>query len=403
MSERELTRGEWIARVVAGACSQKRAAERLGLSVRQIKRLCRKYRDNGVLGIAHKGRGKNSNRRISVDRRKQVSRIISGKYPDFGPQLAKEVLEGRHGLNFSREWVRQLMIEEGLWEPRQRKNLRVHQRRERRSREGELAQINGSYHKWFEDRGPPCCLINMVDDATGKLEELRFVEHESTQAYFDGTRSYILRHGRPMAMYSDRHSIFNGIKNDSQFRRVLKELGIELILANSPQAKGRVERSHGTLQDRLIKLMRLEGISTMEDGNRFLERYMEEHNSRFARLPKNAEDAHVPLIPEQNLDRILCVKEERKVSKQLTVQYSNKTYQLNPRKGSRRMVGRSVTICEMGDEVVVEYEEEKLNYSVYEDQPCVTIMDRKRLDSFLDRKAPLSIIQRCRKGARVNF
>jgi transposase len=403
MSERELTRGEWIARVVAGECPQKRAAKKLGLSVRQIKRLCRKYRNNGISGIAHKGRGKISNRRISADRRKQACDIVTENYPDFGPQLAKEVLEKRHELKFSREWLRQLMIEAGLWNAKQRKSFCVHQRRERRSCEGELVQIDGSYHEWFEDRGAACCLINMIDDATGKLKELRFVEHESTQAYFETTRSYVLRNGCPGAMYSDRHSIFKGTKNDSQFCRALKELGIELILAHSPQAKGRVERSHATLQDRLIKLMRIEGISSMEDGNRFLERYREEHNSRFSRLPKSAENAHALLSPEQDLDRILCVKEKRKISKQLTVQYSNKTYQLNPRKCCRRMIGRSITIYEIGGKVVLDYEGEKIGYSIYEEQPHVTVMDRKRLDAFLDRKVPMSIIQRHRKGDRVNF
>ena len=402
MSEREFTRGEWIARVVAGACPQKRAADKLGLSIRQIKRLCRRYRDHGVPGIAHKGRGKTSNRMIASDKRKRVLGIIVEKYPDFGPQLTKEVLEERHELKFSREWLRQLMIEGGLWEAKQRRNLCVHQRRERRSREGELLQIDGSYHRWFEDRGSPCCLINMVDDATGKLE-LLFVEHESTQAYFEATRSYILRYGCPRAMYSDRHSIFNGKKNDSQFCRALKELGIELILANSPQAKGRVERSHGTLQDRLIKLMRLDGISSMEEGNRFLARYMEEHNSRFSRLPKNAENAHVPWGPEHDLDRILCVKEKRKISKQLAFQYNNKTYQLNPGKSCRRMIGRNVTLSEIGGAVVVDYEGETLDYSVYEEQPYVAVMDRKRLDAFLDRKAPMSIVRRQRKGASINF
>jgi transposase len=180
MSERELKRGEWIARVVAGVCPQKKAAAKLGLSVRQIKRLCARYRSHGVSGVAHRGRGKISNRRIAADERKQVCAIISEQYPDFGPQLVSETLERRHGLKFSREWLRQLMIDEGLWEAKQRKFIGVHQRRERRSREGELIQIDGSYHKWFEDRGPACCLINMIDDATGRLKELRFVEHEST-------------------------------------------------------------------------------------------------------------------------------------------------------------------------------------------------------------------------------
>lgn len=403
MSKRELERGKMIAQVIEGILSYAGAAEKLSVSVRQIGRLCRRYRAGGIAGLAHKARGKASNRTISEARRQEVLNLIAEKYVDFGPQLLKEVLEREHGLRFSREWLRSLMAKEGIWEVTPRRTKRVHQSRDRRPREGELVQIDGSYHKWFEDRAAACCLINMVDDATGKLMELRFVEHESTEAYFEATRSYIERHGLPMAMYSDRHTIFLGQKNDSQFCRALKELGIDLIHANSPQAKGRVERSHGTLQDRLIKLMRIKGISSMSDGNQFLSSFRDEHNQRFARCPRDPRSAHKEL-KRQDLDRILCVKESRKVAKDLSISHRNRKYLLDQKKCGRRMVGKTVTVYETKGGIEVEYGGQRYKGKPFDDQPrAETIMDRKTIQAFLDRKQPLTIIQRRRRGVSANF
>lgn len=402
MSSKELLRGAIIADAAEGKCTQKRASQELGLSLRQIKRLCKKYRTKGLGGLAHGNRGKSSNRRIPDTTRKRISGIIEEKYTDFGPQLVKEQLEERHQIKRSREWLRQLMIKEGLWKVNKRKDKKAYQRRNRRSQEGELLQIDGSYHDWFEGRAEKCCLINMVDDATGKIKELRFVEHENTKDYFEAMNRYIKKNGIPLAVYSDRHSIFKGEKQDSQFARAMKELGIAPILARTPQAKGRVERSHGTLQDRLIKLMRLEKINTIEEGNKYIEKFRKDYNKRFGRKAKNPEDAHKKLKGQVKLERILCIKEERTISKRFTVQYENKTYQLKD--NSYRLIGKKICIYEMGTKMILEYEGKEYEYTVYEEQPYEKCeMDRKRLESYLDKKKPLTIIERQRKRMAVNF
>ncbi|NGX43299.1 MAG: hypothetical protein K940chlam7_01594 [Chlamydiae bacterium] len=261
MSKKELRRGEVISKTVNGDLTQKKASQELSISLRQIKRLCKRFRKAGLEGLAHRSRGKSSQRKMNPSTRAEVLGFIKNDYPDFGPQLVKEQLERRNQIKVSREWIRRLMIDEGIWKVKKRKNIRFYQRRNRRSQEGELIQIDGSPEYWFENRDPKCCLINMVDDATGKLMELRFVREECLEGYFLGMKRYIETHGRPLALYSDRHTIFKSPKAKekpklTQFGRAMKELDIELIHANSPQAKGRVERAHGTLQDRLIKLMK---------------------------------------------------------------------------------------------------------------------------------------------------
>lgn len=402
MSSKELLRGTIIADAVEGKSTQKRASQELGLSLRQIKRLCKKYRTKGLAGLAHGNRGKSSNRRIPDLTRKRISGIIEEKYTDFGPQLVKEQLEERHQIKRSREWLRQLMIKEGIWKVNKRKAKKAYQRRNRRSQEGELLQIDGSYHEWFEGRAEKCCLINMVDDATGKIKEMRFVDHENTNDYLEAMNRYIKRNGIPLAVYSDRHAIFKGEKQDSQFARAMKELEIKLILARTPQAKGRVERSHGTLQDRLIKLMRLEKINSIEEGNKYLEKFRKDYNKRFGRRAKNPEDAHKKVESKVKLERILCIKEERIVSKRFTVQYESKTYQLKD--NSRRLIGKKIYVYGMDSRVILEHEGKEYEYTIYEEQPYEEReMDRKKLEAFLDKKKPLTIIERRRKGMAVNF
>jgi transposase len=235
MSKKELKRGEIIVKIMESKLKKKVASYILNLSLRQTYRLCKKYKKEGLKGLAHKRRGKCSNKKINSKTRKQVLELIRTQYTDFGPQLIKEQLEERHHLLLSREWIKKLMIEENIWKVNKRKNLPFYQRRERRSKYGELIQIDGSYEKWFEDRDSKCCLINMIDDATGKLQELRFVKHESIESYFKTLKSYLNNHKRPLALYSDRHMIFKSPKNNkTQFSRAMKELDIELIHANSP-------------------------------------------------------------------------------------------------------------------------------------------------------------------------
>ena len=409
MSKKELYRGEVIARVASGELTQRKASEQLGISLRQTKRLYKRYKKEGLIGLTHRNRGKSSNKKINLNTRAEVLRLIKAHYADFGPQLIKEQLKERHALMISREWIRSLMIEEGLWKVKKRKILHFYQRRKRRPREGELLQIDGSPHDWFEGRGPRCCLINMVDDATGKIMEFRFVKEECLEGYFQGMKRYIEGYGCPLAIYTDRHTIFKSPKSNerpklSQFGRAMKELGIKLIHANSPQAKGRVERVHGTLQDRMIKLMRLEEISNIKEGNAYLEKYKEEYNHCFGRKPQSFENAHREVLKEIDLGKILCRKEERKVTKALEVHYKHKTYRLLPKGNSRRLIGKAVMVSEQENKIMIEFENEEYDYTIYEDQPYQEdVMDRKKLDAFLDKKKPMSIIQRRRRGIAVNF
>jgi len=409
MSEKELQRSEIISRVINGNLTQRKAGEYTGISLRQIKRLCKRYRNEGVQGLAHRSRGKSSNKKISQEIRSKVLELIKNDYPDFGPQLIQEQLQERNQIRVSREWIRRLIIDEGLWKVRKRKTSKFYQRRNRRSREGELIQIDGSPEYWFENRGPRCCLINMVDDATGKIMEMRFVRAECLEGYFKGMERYIKTHGRPIALYTDRHLIFKSPKTEeklslTQFGRAMKELDIDLIFAGSPQAKGRVERSHGTLQDRLIKIMRLDGISSIEEGNRYLETYRKKYNTRFGRQPQSSENTHRELFQEQKLDRILCTKEKRKVAKSLEVKYKHKTYQLVSKGMVNRLVGKTVLVCERNNELRIELDGEEYDYKIFEERPHQDqVMERKKIDAFLDWKQPMSVIEKHRKGISVNF
>lgn len=406
MTKQELKKGEIMEKILEGTLDKQKASNILNLSLRQIHRLYKRYIEEGVTGLAHKNRGKSSNRKISFSTRKYVLKLIKSKYFDFGPQLIKEQLEESHNLCLSREWLRQLMIEQNLWKVNKRKNLPFYQRRERRSKEGELIQIDGSYEKWFENRAAKCCLINMIDDATGKLKELRFVGHESVDNYFSLLKSYIKNYKRPIAIYSDRHTIFKSPKkgNETQFSRALKELDIELIHANTPQAKGRVERSFGTLQDRLIKMMRLENISSIEEGNKYLKNFKIDYNRRFSKKPKSTKNAHRDIPEGIKLDYVLCKKEERKVSKNLTFQYKNKIYQIIPKGNSTRLVGKAILLYETKEKIILEYMGEHYDYTIYEERPYVnTVMCRKQMEAFLDKKRPMSIIERHRRKKATNF
>jgi len=401
VSKKEFKVSQVIAKVIEGQLTQIQASNELGISIRQIKRQCKKYRNGGMEELIHKNRGKKGNRRIIEAKRKEVTELIKERYLDFGPQLVKEQLEETHQLKYSREWLRQLMIKEGIWRAQKRRKTKYHQRRDRREQEGELLQIDGSYHDWFEGRGPKCCLINMVDDATGKIKGFRFVDHESTAAYFTVMKRYIQNYGTPLAVYSDRHKIFKGDKGDSQFSRALKELGINPIFANSPQAKGRVERSHGTLQDRLVKLMRLKEIDSIESGNRYLKGFQIDYNKRFGRIPKNEKDAHGIVREGIDLERIFTIKEDRVVSKQLTLGYENKIYQLKSKQNSYRLIGKRALIYKRKEKVIIECDGEEQSYTIFEDQPYQVVMDRKKIDAFLDKKKRMTIAERHRKGIGV--
>ena len=336
MSDKELEKQAILLRIASGELTMSAGAKALGLSTRQLRRCKSRYIEHGLEGLIHRSRGRPSGRALPASDLLKIKQLLHEKYPDFGPTFAAEKLSLNLGRKISNEKVRQIQIEEGLHKPKSRKKGRYHPRRKRRSRKGELVQSDGSPHHWLEDRAPPMTLITFIDDATSKIKHGRFVEAESTFAYMKLTREYLERFGCPKALYVDKHSVFRqnkkGIRETGRltnFGQSLSEVGIELICANSPQAKGRVERGFGVLQDRLVKEMRLAEICTMEEANAFLPSFLEAYNARFGVAPAVAEDAHLPLSTEVDLDIVFSVRETRRLSKNLTFQYEGVLYQVH--------------------------------------------------------------------------
>ncbi|WJY20844.1 ISNCY family transposase [Fontisubflavum oceani] len=355
MSERELNRVEVLAQVDDGRLSVDNAANMLDLTRRQIFRLLKRYRLDGASAIRHKARGKPPNNRIHGAKRDYAMALIKESYADFGPTLAAEMLAEHHGFKVSRETVRKWMQEDGIWLSRKRRQT-FHQPRLRRECYGELIQIDGSDHRWFEDRGDPCTLLVFIDDATSTLMELRFVKSESTFSYFEALESYLLKHGRPVAFYSDKHTVFRVPKPNehmtgmTQFGRALAELNIEIIYANSSQAKGRVERANRTLQDRLVKDLRIAGISNMEDGNAFLAGFVDRYNAKFAKAPAKPDNLHRALnIEPDRLAEVFCLRDKRHVTKDLTLKYDRKRIRLEVNDLTRGLVGKYVDTYEFAD------------------------------------------------------
>ncbi len=355
MSERELYRIEVLAQIDDGRLTVENGANMLGLTRRQVFRLLKRYRSDGAPAIRHKARGKPPNNRIHKAKRAYALTLIKENYADFGPTLAAEMLAEQHGFKVSRETVRKWMVEDGLWLSRKQRRT-FHQPRLRRECFGELIQIDGSEHRWFEDRGDRCTLLVFIDDATSTLMELRFVPSESTFSYFEALESYLRNHGRPVAFYSDKHTVFRVPKPSqhmtgmTQFGRALAELNIEILCANSSQAKGRVERANRTLQDRLVKELRLAGISDMMAGNAFLPGFMERYNAKFAKPPARPNDVHRALnVEPDRLAEVFCLRDKRYVSKDLTLKYDRKRIRLEVNDLMRGLVGKYVDTYEYAD------------------------------------------------------
>ena len=354
MSVAEVGRYAVIERVLAGDLSQAGAAAQLELSLRQVKRLCKAVRDGGAAALISKKRGQPSNRRIDAGERERIMGLVRQQYPDFGPELAGEYLRAQHGFKASTETLRGWMIVDGLWHAKLRRAKRVHSPRPRRACLGELVQIDGSHHAWFEERGPKSCLTAFIDDATGRVLGARFTPTETTQAYFDVLHQCIHEHGVPLALYSDRHSIFT--KHDpedakpTQFERALLQLRIEPIQARSPQAKGRVERLFQTLQDRMCKALRLSAISDIETANAWLAPYIATHNQQFAVLPREAQDAHRAWSDTpQALQRICALHHQRQLGAQLSCQFEGKLLQVHPQQEHLPKGRSGIDIVEYGD------------------------------------------------------
>ena len=365
MTERQVTMSQKEAgrlQVVQGALerrlSQAAAAGRLQLSVRQVKRLARRYRDEGAAGLVSRRRGQRPNNAIAAARRDEVLALIEARYPDFGPTLAHEKLTEAHNYRVSVETLRQWLIAAGRWQSNARPAARIHPSRPRRAGLGELIRIDGSPHDWFEGRAPACTLMVFIDDAASRLMARRFVPAETTQAYMDTLRTYLTHYGRPVALYSDRHSIFrvnqrHQERRRTQFSRRPETLDIEPSHARTPEAKGRVERANRTLQDRLVKEMRLHGISRSEAANAFPPDFMADYNRRFAVEPRNPNDAHRPVLhTPAELALIFALHHHRTLSKNLSLQFRHHTYHILGKGQGYRLRDATVTIVQAVDDTI---------------------------------------------------
>jgi transposase len=357
-SQRELKRLHIVQKVIEGRLKRTEAAEILSLSIRQTGRVIIRIKEEGAQGIVHRSRGRGSNRKLPPEVKDQVLALYQQKYEGFGPTLAQEKLHERDGISISDETLRGWLIEAGLWK-KKRKGKKHRQWRPRKDRYGEMVQVDGSSHDWFEGRGPACVLMGYIDDATGKVYG-RFYEYEGTIPAMESFRRYIRKYGIPMSLYMDKHSTYkstgeptieeqlNGTEPVSEFGRALKELGVELIHAHSPQAKGRVERLFNTLQDRLVKEMRLSGISSIAEANEFLKEYLPIYNRRFAKKAAQRENLHRPIPKGLNLHRILCIKTERTVRNDFTIAHDRKLYQIEEAVKTKKLMVEEYTDGSMG-------------------------------------------------------
>src|SRR5713226_4357547 len=390
MSERDLKRIEVLTEVLAGRRTVVSAAAVLALGVRQTFRLLARYQEGGGGALIHQARGRASNRQWNSGVREYAVELVRSKYADFGPTLATELLLEKHAIKVCRETLRRWMVADGLWLSRKQRRS-FHQPRLRRECYGELIQIDGSEHRWFENRGAPCTLLVLIDDATSRLMQLRFVPSESTDSYFEALQGYLKAHGCPVAFYSDKHTVFRVNKPDAkggsgmtQFGSALAELNIEIICANSSQAKGRVERVNRTLQDRLVKELRLDGVCDMGTGNAFLPAFLEHFNERFAVPAQKPENLHRSLhVKASQLIDILCHREQRHVGQQLTLAYDRKQIILERSELSEKLAGQYVEIFDFSDRPLeVRWKGYSLPYRVFSKDQRVShtpVVENKRL------------------------
>ncbi len=354
MKTRDAERLRIVQKVIEQDLTQVEAGARIDLQERQIRRLVKRVRIEGPAGIIHRSRGRVSGRKLGEAVKTKVLGLVRRRYPDFGPTLAAETMEEKGEAKVSRETLRKWMIEEGLWQVR-RKTRAVHPWRERKAHVGEMVQMDGSHHDWLEERGPKMVLMSYIDDAAGRAWG-RFYEYEGVYPAMDSLRLYLGLYGKPESIYFDKHSTYKttrqpdtdellrGGQAQTQFERALGELGIQVIHAHSPQAKGRVERSYRTLQDRLVKAMRLEGIRSLEEANRFLEIYWPKYNEKFAKEPREKANFHRPVPKNLNLDRILCLKKTRTINNGYLIKWRNRTYVVQS--PSITMSGQKIEVLE---------------------------------------------------------
>jgi hypothetical protein len=336
LSKREIERLRIIRRVMGKQMTQLKASELLGITDRQVRNIIGKIRDKGDGAIAHGNRGRVAANKMPAELEERIGGIVKRRYPDFGPKFASEKLEERERIKVSKEKLRQIMIAKGLWRVRRRKR-EVHQWRERKHYYGEMVQMDGSHHDWLEGRGPELVFMGYTDDATNHVFG-RFYDYEGVYPAMDSFKRYISLYGLPRSLYLDKDSTYKTTRQpdldellrgkgaETQFERACRELEIEVIHANSPQAKGRIERTFGTLQDRLIKEMRLAGVRTKEEANLFLEWYLPIYNERFSKVAGKEGDLHRPLAKHINLREIFCIKGKRTINNGYIVKWRGRDF-----------------------------------------------------------------------------
>jgi len=389
LRQRELKRLHVIHKVLEGTLTQRDAADLISLTERQIRRIVTRIREEGDEGIRHKSRGRPSNRKLPFKER--IVQLYRSSYPDFGPTLFTEKLEEREGITVSRETVRTWLMEEGEWK-KHRKRKAHRQWRERKDHYGEMLQMDGSHHDWFEGRGPTSVLMAYIDDATGRVYG-RFYEYEGTIPAMDSFKGYITKHGLPMTVYLDKHTTYKSwVRKDefqevepiSQFGRALQELGVRKLHAHSPQAKGRIERLFHTFQDRAVKEMRLRGVSTIDEANKFLVSYLPAYNRRFSVTPKKKENLHRRL-KDIDLDTILCIKTERTLKNDHTIQLNGKLYQIEDSIRAKR-----VTIEELIDGTMrIRYKGVPLSFHEIVQRPATPEKERPYVSQGKGHRPPI--------------
>lgn len=379
MSERELSRYDIIKQLLNGKINGTDASKQIGVSVRHVKRLKLKVNKLGAMGLVHGNRGKTSNRKLDPELITKAEKYLKEQYFDFGPTFASEKLEANHKIKINKESVRQIMTKLGLWKSKPRKSGKKHHAwRARKDNPGELEQFDGSYHKWFgEDES---CLLLSVDDATGKITHAKFDRSEGIVPVFNFWLKYFEKHGFPLSIYLDKFSTYkinhkNAVDNYelmTQFQRAMSQVGVNLITAHSPQAKGRVERMFETLQDRLVKELRLSGITTIEAANKFLEEYIPKFNVKFAVVPARNRNLHKKPAKEikEKLPQIFSIQNTRIVMNDYTVRFANDYYQLDETQPTTVYKKDKVIIEEhLNGEIKINLKNHYLNFKVLPERP----------------------------------
>ena len=379
MTKKELSRYDIIKKLIEGKINGSEASKQINLTVRQIKRLKARVKESGAEGIVHQGRNKESNRKIKIETIEEIKKHLQKKYRDFGPTFAQEKLKEINEIEIGVETLRQIMIKEGLWKPKPRRKNHYHRTwRPRKEYFGEMEQFDGSYHIWFgKDES---CLLLAVDDATGKITHAKFDYNEGTVAVFKFWLEYFEKNGLPISIYLDKFSTYkinhkNAVDNKdliTQFQRAMNQIGVESITAHSPEAKGRVERMNGTLQDRLVKELKLAGITTIEKANEFLEEYIPKFNAQFEVIPQKKKDLHKEVNKDlkEELSQIFSIQNQRKVHNDYTVMFKNQYFQLEQEQPTTVYKKDTIIIEEHLDKTIkINLKGHYLNYHTLPERP----------------------------------